>query len=236
MLICPKQPYVLVDRADPTKRMPLPCGRYACETCRPAKINERVRVMAFGAAYADRVRMVTLTQLPATWQQARGQVRDFARRVRKAYRFEWAWAIEENPRLTGYHLHALQWGEYVPQRRLSQLWGGRRVWIDEVKSDAGGYFLKCAKVGGYMSKHIGLHLDINGGRALHMSRGYLHGLTTRLALQAMASGRSFTVQHATAEEKADDEARRWEDQPSTSRAEADTLFDDHPRDWWRDTL
>lgn len=80
--------------------------------------------MAFGAKLAWPAKWIRLSKIPLGWQKARMQLRDFARRVRKAYQWEWAWSIEENPRKTGYHLHGIVWGEYVPKKRLEQLWGG----------------------------------------------------------------------------------------------------------------
>lgn len=211
MLICPKSPYVLICRDKPALRIPRPCGSYKCLCCRPAKVQERARLAAWGASLADKLRFVTLTKAPADWQQARMQVRDLARRLRKAYLVEWAWAIEENPKKTGYHIHAMQWGDYIPKLRLREMWGGR--WIDIRKADCEGtnYVTKCAKVAGYMSKHIEKHLLVNGGRALHFTRGYLHGMTSRGALKLMASPGMWRLDHATPEEMANVEPRRWED-------------------------
>ncbi len=211
MLICPRSPWVLVCNEDSSVRIPRPCGTYRCECCRPAKVNERVRVTAWPLARMDVVRMVTLTQVPGNWQRARGQVRDLARRVRKKFALEWAWAIEENPRGTGYHAHAMQWGEYLPQSQLQDMWGDRIVHIMQVGKGTAGYLTKCAAVAGYLSKNIADHLAVNGGRAIHMTRGYLGGWTSREVLHEMSAGKKWHIEHATDEEKANTMPRRWEE-------------------------
>jgi len=81
------------------------------------------------------------------------------------------------------HVHALQHGDFLPQRALADWWG-RRVDIRKV-SDVDGaarYTTKHAanRVVSYTMKNTGRalqeHLDLNGGRGVHTSRGYLRGL------------------------------------------------------------
>ncbi len=146
--------------------------------------------MTWGARQAPRRRLVTLTGLPADFQLARGQVRGFARRLRvDGYAWEWAWAIEANPRGTGWHAHGVQHGDYVNQAHLQDRWGGRIVDVRALKQPgAGVYAVKEAlRVAGYVTKGaagemLPEHLARNGGRAVHWSRGYLHGRTKREAL------------------------------------------------------
>jgi len=89
------------------------------------------------------------------------------------------------------HVHGVQHGDYVPQRQLQELWGGRRVDVRALsRPGAGIYAVKEAlQVAGYVSKGAASHhehLDLNGGRAAHFSRGYLHGLSARDALRQVA--------------------------------------------------
>lgn len=200
MDVCPKSPWWLVANDDPTLRLPRPCGTYRCSVCRAAKIRERLRVLVWGAARANRVRLVTLTQLPSDWQKARGQVRDLVRRLRAERKLEWGWSIEANPKGTGYHAHAIQWGDYLPQSWLQRKWGSRICHIMEVNKGAAGYLTKCAAVCGYLTKSMEEHLLVNGGRAVHLTRGFLHGRTSREVLKEMSSGRKWHLEHATAEE------------------------------------
>jgi hypothetical protein len=180
--------------------MPLACGSYRCGICLPAKIAERVRIAAWGAAKAETVRLLTLTQIPGSWQQARNQVKDFVRRLRKHFALELAWSIEENPKGTGYHAHALQHGEYMQKERVRKMWGGRFIDIRRVEREATGYLAKCQQIAGYQSKSTDHHLLINGGRAIHLTRGYLHGLTSREVLREMSQGKKWHLVRATMDE------------------------------------
>jgi len=204
MLICPKHPYVLVRKDDPSVRVPKPCGSYQCETCLPAKLAERTRVMTWGATNADHVRLLTLTLLPQDWQRARMQVRDLVRRVRKRFKLEIAWAIEANPRGTGHHAHGVTHGEFIPGKEIQRMWGGRHVDIRLINPGVSGYATKCAMVSGYLTKNTQTHLTINGGRAVHMSRGFLHGLTAREVQSVLSKGHEWRVGWATAQERLTD--------------------------------
>lgn len=194
MLLCPKQPWVLVCRNDNSVRVPLHCGCYRCDTCGAAKVHERVRLMVWAASKCPIVRMITLTRVPSSWQQARWQVRDLVRRLRKAYTIEMAWAIERNPKGTGFHLHAISHGEHIPKKRLKEMWGGRHIDVRAVDGHAEGYLTKCASVAGYLTKDRQQHLDLNGGRAVHFTRGFLHGWTSRQALQEMSGGNYWRLE------------------------------------------
>ena len=144
--------------------------------------------MTWALRDGQRVRLVTLTQCPTTpdgsldWQRTRGQVRDLCRRVRATGRqCEWAWAVEQNPRRTGFHIHLIQKGDYLPQRELQDMWGGRRVDIRQVRPDSGGYITKSAAiVTGYVTKAAGQsvwdHLAINGDRTYHSSATFHRGI------------------------------------------------------------
>lgn len=141
--------------------------------------------------HADRARFVTLTQAPEQWQPRRKKVRVLAEKLRKAgYKWETAWTTEAGKETGMIHIHPLQHGSYVPQRYLQEVWGAR---VDIRKVQTGGvaqYVTKDAlKVAGYVvkeatAKHCSLadHLALNGGRAMHWSRGFLHGLDKRGAL------------------------------------------------------
>lgn len=86
------------------------------------------------------------------------------------------------------HLHLLQHGDYVRQATLQDAWGAivhiRR--IDDADR-AARYTTKNAarRVVAYTMKgtasQLDEHLDLNGGRGVHWSRGYLRGETYRSA-------------------------------------------------------
>lgn len=192
--ICPKRPYVVVADDDPDLRYPASCDAYGCKVCGPRKAVEGAAVMTWAIRHADRSRLVTLTLAPENWQTRRQKVRDLGRSLRaRGYQWEVAWTTEPNPKGTGVHIHGIQHGaSKVPQAELQDTWGSivdiRAIRQDKAK--AVRYLTKEAlRVTGYVVKngtarHSDLegHLDLNGGRAAHWSRGFLHGLTKREAL------------------------------------------------------
>lgn len=204
---CPKKPLDVVAIEAPELRFPASCDAYWCEVCGPRKAQQVAALMTWAARRTPRRRLVTLTGFPEDWQKGRAQVFDYLRRLRSdGYRFEMAWAVEANPRGTGHHVHGVQHGDYVPQAVLQERWGGRIVDVRALsRPGAGVYAVKEAlRVAGYVTKGaragdeqaLSAHLERNGGRAAHMTRGFLHGKTKREALadlrRELASGQEYS--------------------------------------------
>lgn len=163
-------------------RFPAGCATWRCEWCGPLKGRRKAEIVA----WAQPERFITLTQAPATWQACRQRVRKVALNLRrKGYAVEWAWTVEKGKRSGMIHVHALQHGDYLPQRMLQDAWG-HRVDIRRVHDTDGAaaYTTKHAgrRLASYTMKGTGAqlteHLDLNGGRGVHLSRGYLHGRTS----------------------------------------------------------
>lgn len=192
--LCPKRLTVVVCDQDPTLRFPASCDAYGCDACGPRKALQAAAVAAWAIRRADRARFTTLTMAPEDWQRRRQKARDFRRSLaRQGYAWEWGWTTERGSRTGMVHVHGLQHGSYVPQRAVEAAWGAR---VDIRAVTTGGiaqYVTKDAlKVAGYTVKGAtaaasGLrqHLDLNGGRAMHWSRGFLHGLDKRAAALEM---------------------------------------------------
>lgn len=150
--------------------------------CGPRNAKRRTAVLA----WAKPERFATLTDAPDDWQSLRQKMRTLALNIRKqGYVCQWAWTVEVGSKTGMRHVHALQHGQFIPQRKLQDLWG-HIVHIERITSPRGAalYSMKEARrVAGYATKntrqHLLTHLDNNGGRVAHMSRGYLHGLRTR---------------------------------------------------------
>lgn len=152
-------------------------------------------MVGWSATRHDRQRFLTLTQAPDEWQARRQRMRDYKRQLAaKGLACEWAWTTEKGGENGMVHIHAVQWGDYLPWRTLLDVWG-HRVNIKEVKTEpqlVAGYISKGAgAVAGYLTKeaqadYLGW-LDLNGGRPWHTSRGF-HGPggyeAARKALQA----------------------------------------------------
>lgn len=202
--ICPKRPYVVVADDDPNLRFPASCDAYSCDKCGPRKAQQAAALATWAIRHADRARFVTLTLAPEGWQQRRQKVRDLRRLMRRrGFEWETAWTTEAGEKTGMVHVHALQHGSYVPQRILQEVWGAR---VDIRKVRTGGvaqYVTKDAlKVAGYVVKRTtaelgGLadHLALNGGRAMHWSRGFLHGLDKRAALASLRDELADGVPH-----------------------------------------
>lgn len=196
-LTCAKVPYVVVADQDPDLRFPADCGSYRCEVCGPRLSREVVAGISWAAARAGRARLVTLTNAPADFDRLRGQLRDFARRLRKdGVAWHWAWSVEVGSETGMVHVHGVQHGpDYVPQAHLQDRWGGRIVDVRAIRSRGGAAyaFKEAARVAGYTTKgslsDLPTHLDRNGGRVAHWSRGFFHGLTKREAVQEAARQR-----------------------------------------------
>lgn len=161
-------------------RFPAGCSTWACEWCGPAKARRKTAIVE----WARPTRFVTLTQAPDDWQRLRQKVRKLRLRLSAdGHKVEWAWVVERGTKTGMIHVHALQHGSYIPQRYLQDRWGAR-VDIRRISDTAGAarYTTKHAtrRVVGYTMKHTGddlrRHLDLNGGRGVHLSRGYLHGM------------------------------------------------------------
>jgi len=186
MIPCPRAQFWLQRVDDPRVKMAMGCRAYACPACGSYKVRERVRLAAWGASLATWCTHLTLTQCPEEWQRCRGKVRDFFRRVRKAgNELEAAWSRERNPEDTGYHIHALCHGTYIEHSLLQRMWD-KHVWITPVEHDVPRYIAKTFRVAGYGVKAMKEVMSLNGGRAIHTTRGYLHGMTARGALRLMA--------------------------------------------------
>ena len=175
---CPRVRFDLLN-LDTGERVSGRCQVYACPFCGPRKTLR----LQQAAVFVRPERMVGLSLVPESFQQARKQINDLATRLReRGYMWELFWALERNPEGTGYHLGGVQKGSFVPQAELQTMWGNRIPHIQAVDRAGGAaaYVVKAAlgavsyvtkgargSLDGYYE-----HLELNGGAAAHWSRGY----------------------------------------------------------------
>jgi hypothetical protein len=132
-------------------------------------------------------RLITLTQVGDSWSLVRSRMfrlrHDLAREIGG---LQWVWSVEPNPRGTGHHVHAEQYGPFVPQRLLSRLADyrgmGRVVDVRRVRHrvDVTSRYLVKLAADAYGTKlargdmeQLGEYLRANGGRQMvHASRGF----------------------------------------------------------------
>lgn len=127
------------------------------------------------------VRFITLTLAPEEWGDVRKRMQDLIQYLRRhGIRVNWLWVVEEGSDTGMKHIHAVQWGDFIPWRDLLDWWGAR-VQI-EASHEALGYLGK--NVIRYLGKGLdgdreGIehHMNLNGGRAAHWSRGFFAGLS-----------------------------------------------------------
>lgn len=185
---CPRVDLDVVALERPELRFPATCKTWRCEFCGPRKARQKAAVMA----WAKPERFVTLTNAPENWQQLRQKVRDLVRSLRAdGYKFEMGWTVEAGSKSGMVHVHGLQHGSYVPQAHLQQRWGAiADIRAVRGRKGAARYAMKEAlAVSGYTMKEAGgnfdEHLERNGGRGCHMTRGYLRGETADSVLEQL---------------------------------------------------
>jgi hypothetical protein len=176
---------------------PARCRSNRCSYCLRGNARRRARAIEF----ARPERAVLLSQVGESWPVVRNRMKQLRWRLhRDCGPVEWVWHVEPNPKGTGHHVHAWQWGAYLPQARLSDLAAsvgmGRVTFINRVRSARGasnyglkglGYGLKLAEDGS--DEEGDLYMRLNGARLTHQSRGYFRSdqgekLTVRAAESA----------------------------------------------------
>lgn len=190
--ICPKRPMVVVCDQDSSLRYPASCDAYRCECCGPRKAMQAAALGAWAIRQADRGRFFTGTLAPEDWQARRQKMRDVRRYMaRRGYPgLEWAWSTEKGSKTGMVHVHALVHGPFIPAPVWNEVWGARTN-IKAIRTEGVARYVtkESLRVAGYSVKgtRAGMEsmqeaLDLNGGRPLHWSRGFLHGRTKRDAM------------------------------------------------------
>nr|CRY94709.1 hypothetical protein [uncultured prokaryote] len=199
-----QQSYWFYAVEQPTLRFPASCESYKCPRCGIVKARQIAAAMAWAINEADRGRFITLTLAPEGKTQRLQKMKDLTRWAKaQGYSYQQAWTTEAGSQNGMVHVHALQWGDFVPQAALQQRWGAR-VDIRAVRDTPGAvssYMTKGAgAVGSYMTKgaaeDYGKWRDLNFGRPVRWSRGFFHGLPIKDAIAA-GRGQQRTVSGLT---------------------------------------
>lgn len=172
------------------ERSPGRCKASFCEVCGPHEAWLRARMLSDGGAAGPPERFFVMTLPPEKWQMEfkhmRQKMRDYRRIMAKRHgTYEHAWTVERGGKNGMLHVNVLQRGTYIAQAEAQRTWGGR-VHAQAIAGARGaaGYALKEAtRVTGYAMKESGRsleeHLELNGWRLAHWSRGYFGGDTAR---------------------------------------------------------
>lgn len=177
---CPLDGAIVFDRT--TGEIPwIPnCKNARCQSC-SRKVSAQTFALARRALEGvERVRFITLTRAPEGWEATRQAVRTWLQHLRrKGYRMHVLWVVEEGSETGMKHVHAVQWGDFVPKAELSASWPHGFTQIEGARA-ATNYLAK--NVVRYVAKGIDGeradiegHMNLNGGRAAHWSREFFAG-------------------------------------------------------------
>lgn len=185
---------------------PLRCRRHRCLECSHLEVWWKQQIISHGGNSGPPTKFITLTRAPADWQPLRKKISKFMTEIRSRTDrpFEMAWTVELSPKNQIPHVHGLVKSRYVRQELLQDAWGS----IIDIRAIRGpqnapaGYVLKEARqVADYALKttqaDLDAHMALNGGRLVHLSRGYLGGM------------RQEEVRRTILEDRNDEEADQW---------------------------
>lgn len=180
---CPLEGYSAVDVTSGEVAWSSTCNSARCYRC-SRTVSARSFALARRAMEEldpDYLRFITLTQAPEDWQVLRQKMKDLARFLRsRGIAVKWLWVVEKGEETGMKHVHAVQWGDFIPWRDLLGWWESR-VEI-QASDEAIGYLGK--NIIRYLGKgldgdrqEIESHMNLNGGRAGHWSRGFFNGMS-----------------------------------------------------------
>lgn len=190
-LLCPKRPFWVVCDTDAERRAPASCDSYQCLVCGPRKARLTADLAAWSLTRpeARTPRFLTLHDAPDTHKQRLDKMRNLKRVLSKdGIAWEAAWVAEPYPEQEGaVHIHAMVHGPRLGtaslRERVTKTWG-QRVYARSVPSAP-----RVQAASTYMVKTFTTDreaaLDLNGGRSLHTTAGFHHGLTRREVMTEM---------------------------------------------------
>lgn len=187
---CPLEGFEAVDKTTGQVAWEATCKSARCPRCSRRVSTQTFALARRAMAEQDRGRFITLTRAPEGWQETRKAMQDLAQAIRRdlGRKTEWLWVVERGEDTGMKHVHAIQHGDFIPGEWLYSQWGSR-VEIKAARSDVDGYLAK--NVIRYLGKgldserlEVEAHMNLNGGRAAHWSRGFFNGMSRTAFKQA----------------------------------------------------
>jgi hypothetical protein len=160
--------------------------RPTCKNARCRRCSRQVSAQTFALARRaletgeERVRFITLTRAPEGWEATREAVKVWLRHLRRqGYSMHVLWVVEKGSETGMKHIHAVQWGDFIPKEELSSSWPYGMTQIEGARA-ATNYLSKgviryVAKGIDGDSESIEDHMNLNGGRAAHWSTQFFAG-------------------------------------------------------------
>lgn len=186
---CPLEGSLAFDRTTGEVAWRPTCKNARCKRC-SRQVSAQTFALARRALEDDpHVRFMTLTRAPQGWEGTRQAMKVWQRHLQRAgIRQETLWVVEQGSKTGMKHVHAVQHGDFVPKELLSASWPHGFTQIEGARQ-AVGYLAK--GVIRYVAKgldgdpeSIEEHMNLNGGRAAHWSRGFFAGMGRNAYRQA----------------------------------------------------
>ena len=159
--------------------------RPTCKSARCRRCSRQVSAQTFALARRaleplQHVRFITLTQAPGDWDDTRQAIKSWLLHLRREGLEMNALTVVETGKQTGMkHVHAVQWGDFVPIATLERSWphGSTQIAAARAATDylSKGVLRYVAKGIDGDSNEIEEHMNLNGGRAAHWTRGFFAG-------------------------------------------------------------
>jgi len=178
---CPLEGAVAFDRTSGQVAWRPTCKNARCRRC-----SRQVSAQTFALARRalepiPHTRFITLTRAPEGWEATRAAAKVWLRHLRReGFDMRVLWVVEQGEQTGMKHVHAVQWGSFVPKSLLDESWPygfneieGARAAADYLGKGVLRYVAKGLDGGG---QAIQDHMNLNGGRAAHWSRGFFGGL------------------------------------------------------------
>lgn len=159
--------------------------RPTCKNARCRRCSRQVSAQTFALARKaleplEHVRFITLTQVPEGWEETRQSIKSWLLHLRREGVEMNALTVVERGEENGMkHVHAVQWGDFIPKDLLDQSWphGYNEIEAARAATDylAKGVLKYVAKGIDGDGEQIEEHMNLNGGRAAHWTRGFFAG-------------------------------------------------------------
>ena len=161
--------------------------RPTCKNARCRRCSRQVSAQTFALARRavedqERLRFITLTRCPEGWEESRLAMKTWRRNLlRHGVAGEGMWVIERGSDTGMKHAHVVQHGpRKIPMAVLDESWPygstqiqSARAAVDYLGKGVMRYVAKGIDGDG---ESIEEHMNINGGRAAHWTRGFFDGM------------------------------------------------------------
>jgi hypothetical protein len=176
--------------------------------------------------------MVLLTNLVGDYRADRDRIADLQTGLRNQVGVvQWLWTIEPNPNATGFHLHALGWGDHFSRDQLAEqaaTVGYGHTDLVPVTYD--GDFGYIAKNVTHNQASLTEHIRLNGRELIH-GRGFFRDGKTRQPLSQREARTRVLTLHGTQQLTPAQKNAQWSSKNlhALSTHSAQALRDEQPR-------